>query len=60
MRYHKLFEICGFRQRSGLVGFVEFHAIARVIKGVKTSLGRKGLTAPHFRDDLLYPGHSYR
>jgi hypothetical protein len=43
MRYHKLFEICGFRQRSGLVGFVEFHAIARVIKGVKTSLGRKGL-----------------
>ena len=44
MPYEKLFEIIGCRQRSGLVGFVELHAIARVIKGVKTSLGRKGLS----------------
>ncbi len=43
MPNEKLFEISGFRQRSGLVGFVEFHAIARVVKGVKTSFGRKGL-----------------
>ncbi len=46
MPYEKLFEIIGFRQRSGLVGFVEFHAIARVVKGVKTSFGRKGLRRP--------------
>jgi hypothetical protein len=44
MPNEKFFEIIRFRQRSSLVGFVEFHAIARVEKGVKTRLGRKGLS----------------